>query len=253
MNNCERARNLLVLYLEEELSPDERVPIQAHLAECALCREEVAGLESVRSALADPGLFLPQNDSSEFLPRSLAARAQELSRPKSWRRFAPRSFAWGLSLAASLVLGFTLIWTLNRPEQPPAPFTPQVSHGNNAFLKQMQSIYARESTSQYLSGCQDLLLNVIRSEKTCQGAKHDVSLEIAQARGLLQQKRLLDSELRRPEVARAKDLCDELESFLVDLSTSEKCETAGRLRTLEQFIQREQLLLRINLLQSELS
>lgn len=242
-----------MLYLEEELSPDERAPIQAHLAECLLCREEIAGLESVRSALADPVLFLPQNDSTEFLPRSLAARAQELSRPKSWRRFEPRSFAWALGLAASLVLGFTLIWTLNRPEQPLTPVTPQVSRGNNAFLKQMQSVYARESTSQYLSGCQDLLLNVIRSEKTCQGAKHDVSLEIAQARGLLQQKRLLDSELKRPEVARAKELCDELESFLVDLSTSEKCETSGRLRTLEQFIQREQLLLRINLLRSELS
>jgi hypothetical protein len=253
MSNCEYASDRLVLYLEEELSPDERVSIEAHLAECALCREEVAGLESVRSALADPGLFLPQNDFSESLPQSLAARAQEISRPKFWRRFEPRTFAWGLGLAASLVLGFTLIWTLNRPDQSPDSPTQQVSHGNDAFLKEMQSVYARESTSQYLSGCQDLLLNVIRSEKTCQGAKHDVSLEIAQARGLLQQKRLLDSELRRPEVARAKELCDELESLLVELSTSEKCETSGRLRTLEQFIQREQLLLRINLLQSELS
>lgn len=251
MSNCEDARDLLVLYLENELSPDQRAEIEAHLAECALCLKEAGEIESVRAALNDSGLFPPREVAWEFLPQSLAARAEEISKRNSWLRRG--RFAWGLGLAASLVLGFTLIWTLDRPEQPLAPIASQVSQGNNAFLKQMQSVYARESTSQYLSGCQDLLLNVIRSEKTCLGAKHDVSLEIAQARGLLQQKRLLDSELRRPEVARAKELCDELESFLVDLSTSEKCETSGKLRTLEQFIQREQLLLRINLLRSELS
>ena len=52
------------------------------------------------------------------------------------------------------------------------------------------------------------------------------------------------------DVARATD---EIENFLVNLSTSQTCARPEEIRRMERFIEREQLLLRINLLQSELS
>jgi hypothetical protein len=72
------------------------------------------------------------------------------------------------------------------------------------------------------------------------------------ARGLLQRKRLLDPELGAPEVARAKELCDELEGFLLNLSLSEKCESRDKLRRIERYVRKQQLLLRIRVLQGEL-
>jgi hypothetical protein len=64
--------------------------------------------------------------------------------------------------------------------------------------------------------------------------------------------RLLDVELRRPQIARAKELCDEIESLLVDLSTVETCASSEGLEQIEQFLEREQILLRINLIRAEL-
>jgi len=55
-----------------------------------------------------------------------------------------------------------------------------------------------------------------------------------------------------PEIARARELCDELENFLVSVSTSEKCETPDRVRSFERSVERRRLLLRINVLQADL-
>jgi hypothetical protein len=158
-----------------------------------------------------------------------------------------------MSMAAMVVLAFGTIWLVNRPAQEPQAVPAAEAPGNAAFLGKMQVAYAREATSQYLSDCQDLLLSLMRAGKNCDRNNYDVSFEVERARSLIRQKQLLDSELRSPYVASAKVLCDELENFLVHLSMSDRCESPEKMRRMESYIQREQLLLRINLLQSELS
>jgi hypothetical protein len=117
----------------------------------------------------------------------------------------------------------------------------------------MRTAYAREATAQYLSSCQDLLLDFVSSDKTCAGDRYDVSFEVTRARQLLDEKRMLDAQLQVPEVAHAKALCDELERFLVGLSMSQDCESDAAVRTMEQFIESKQLLFRIDLMQSGIS
>jgi hypothetical protein len=156
-------------------------------------------------------------------------------------------------MAAVIVIGFGSIWLVNRPAPEPPALSAAEAPGNAAFLGKMQVAYAREATAQYLSECQDLLLTLMRAGKNCDGNNYDVSFEVERARRLIQRKQLLDSELKSPDVARAKALCDELDNFLVHLSTSDRCESPDKMRRMESYIQKEQLLLRINLLQSELS
>jgi hypothetical protein len=48
-------------------------------------------------------------------------------------------------------------------------------------------------------------------------------------------------------------LCDDLEQFLLNLSTAQECETGDALRTMERFIESEQLLLRIRVIGSGIS
>jgi hypothetical protein len=254
MNNCESVRDLLVLHAEGELPPEQKTQVENHLIACAECREEAAGIDKIRSWLADPALFAPPEDYSwQFLPRKLSERARTLPAVKHWLPANLGSLGWTLSMAATLFLACGLIWLTQRQTPAPVPAVQVEAPGNQAFLGKIQSAYAREMTSQYLAQCQDLLLNVVRAEKSCEGQKYDVSLEVTRARDLLQRKRMLDSELRAPEVAHAKDLCDELEAFLINLSTSEKCESTDKLHGMERFIEKEQLLLRINVLQAELS
>jgi len=49
--NCKEAREHFYPFLNNELSPDERSRLQAHLAVCAACREELAGWQLVSGAL----------------------------------------------------------------------------------------------------------------------------------------------------------------------------------------------------------
>ncbi len=68
---CQEARELLVPYLDGEVSLSERVLVQAHLAECDRCREDLAVLSALQSRL---GQFLQ------------ARAAQAVPSPQAWSR-----------------------------------------------------------------------------------------------------------------------------------------------------------------------
>lgn len=50
--NCQEVRNLLVAYLDNEVPSSERALIQAHLARCSACQQELAALSALRSRLS---------------------------------------------------------------------------------------------------------------------------------------------------------------------------------------------------------
>jgi hypothetical protein len=254
MSKCETIREMLVLYAEEALGPDQTRLVVEHIAGCAACSQEAAQIGTVRSWLADPELFEPeQNLAWQCLPEKLAARSQAL--PEKRRGWAILSLPqWACVTLAFLPVIAGLFWMLRfQAPVPPAAAPALAAAGNEAFLNRMHTAYAREATSQYLTGCHDLLLNVISAERTCTNDRYDVSLEVTRARQLLEEKRMLDADLRVPDVARAKALCDELETFLVSLSLSQECETDVAVRDMERFIGSKQLLLRIDLMQPGIS
>jgi len=250
MNRCEAMKELLVLYAEGALEPQEDRRVAEHLAVCATCRAEAEQIGIVRGWLADPELFEPAPDLAwQLLPEKLSGRARLLEQKRTgWSRL--RVPLWVSGIAATLVLASGLVWMLRRP----APSPPVLAaSGNQAFLSKVRTAHAREATTVYLAGCQDLLMDLIGSEKKCEGDLYDVSFEVARARRLLQQKRFLDAELRVPEIERAKGLCDDLERFLLNVSTSPECESRDAIDSMGRFIEKERLLLRINLMQSGIS
>ncbi len=254
MSDCGKIRELLVLYAEKALNESSTSEVRHHLAACAACSREAGEIEDLRRRLSDPELFAPEPDYAwQMLPSALAARARAAGSAKPWLPWNSGSLVWTASMAAVIVIACGSIWFAGR--QTPATVAPPAAEapGNGAFLHKMQVAYAREATAQYLGECQDLLLTLMRADKKCSGEEYDVALEVERARVLLQRKQLLDSELSSPDVARAKSLCDELESFLINLSTSASCESPAGMRRMESYIQKQRLLLRINLLQSELS
>jgi hypothetical protein len=86
---CDKER--LVSYIFDELDRADRTEMEAHLETCAECREEVAGLRSVR---ADLGTWTPPQPEFAFH----VARG----RKPTWREWWTPAF--GLAAAAVLVL-----------------------------------------------------------------------------------------------------------------------------------------------------
>jgi len=72
---CQEVRELLVVYLDDEITPSERTLIQAHLAECDACQEELAVLSALQSRVS----------------HSLQLRAaQAAPSPQAWSRLQAR-------------------------------------------------------------------------------------------------------------------------------------------------------------------
>jgi len=250
MNDCSAFRELLVLHAEGELDPDQVPRLAAHLAECAGCSGELERIQQLRVWLRDPELLSPpQTEAWVSLPSACSRNAV---RPRRFQlvRFPLR---WALPLAAGLVLAAGLMYVLRRPdvtlEQAAMPAPP----GNEAFLGRIDTAVTMKATTQYLAQCQDLLVDMLNVGRTCAGKRYDVSFEVKRARDLLRRKQILDTELSAPEVAPARDLCDDLENLLVDLSLSQSCETPDKFRSIEKVIESERLLLRIKLVQSEIT
>ncbi len=103
---CRQIEALLAPFVDGEAAPRDAAAVEAHLAQCAECRQAAqeqrevrALLVSRRSALAEPA------------PAGLESRLRQLARPAaaaggSWRRYSP------LAAAAALVLAVTggLYW-----------------------------------------------------------------------------------------------------------------------------------------------
>jgi len=255
MKTCADVWEQLVLYSDDALEPGEKQRVGMHLEVCPECRAEYERIRAVIDGLRDPQLFSPAEDVNwQMLPDRIAARAGSAATRRRWipTHFAARG--WALSMAATLALACGLIWFVQQraPVREQTAAAPAGS-GNEAFLARIQAAYAREVTVEYLAECQNLMVNLLRPDFHCEGDRYDVSLEVVRAQQLLQRKRILEPELRRPEVARAKALCDEIENLLVNLSLAESCARPEEIQRMERFIERERILLRINLLQAELA
>jgi hypothetical protein len=91
--------DLLADYIDGTLPPDERAVVDAHLADCAVCREEIGLAGRAAAALA----ALPEEPVPLGLrPPILAeARREAAPRPHGWERY---QWAAGLAAAACLLL-----------------------------------------------------------------------------------------------------------------------------------------------------
>lgn len=83
-------RERLIEYLYDECQADDRRAVEAHLSECAVCRDEIAGLRGVRQDVL--AWDVPHHES---VWRPFVA----VQRAPSWRDLP----AWGLAAAAALV------------------------------------------------------------------------------------------------------------------------------------------------------
>jgi anti-sigma factor RsiW len=108
---CERLSwDLLVRWVDKELSQAEEVLVGTHLAECEACRREGAEIANVSRGIerAVMGVAVAEHSGDRV---DLAARMGKTDSLKPIRQ-APervmRRFGWGMAIAAMLALGIVL-------------------------------------------------------------------------------------------------------------------------------------------------
>ena len=118
---CGEVRPALGVYLLGAVSPAERAMVRSHLAECAACREEIAGLAALPGLLGtvligdaarldaeEPGQASPGEPAADAVLASMLRRVSRLRRQLVWRRViiaaAVAVLAAGMAAAGSRVL-----------------------------------------------------------------------------------------------------------------------------------------------------
>lgn len=67
MNLCEKTKELLVLFAEDELMPKDTAMVEKHLAECESCRIELEKYQNIMNNLVKTEYTLPASYSGELI------------------------------------------------------------------------------------------------------------------------------------------------------------------------------------------
>jgi hypothetical protein len=135
--NCRKVRRYLFGYSKQELSPEEREQIKAHLDSCSECAREAEEIERINSLLKDDvETFVPSADFNE----KLLAKIQTLSPEEKasdtrnwWARLLHEVFPsvrlrWALVGAASTVILAWVVISIQKPDHIQPEFLSQ-NHG----------------------------------------------------------------------------------------------------------------------------
>lgn len=269
MSRCESFQEALTLQASGDLSPGERVRLEAHLALCTACAHEQQALARLVGALGKVALPSrePEVDWERFAVET-AARAQRESTPRV-AAFRPRSRfalrpafllkAAGVFLAAGLTA--LLVSRVPAPDPPASDaaaadprlaLEPVATEVSAEMQDRVERSLARQNTHRYLEQSRAVLMNVLDTPMRCSRQEIDISTERQRSLELLRRKQLLRTDLDRPELARAANLCDQLEGILMEISTLKDCADLERIQELRSAVQRNQLLVKIRVAEQEL-
>ena len=152
-------------------------------------------------------------------------------------------------LAAGLVVGAAAMYFALRTPGVPTD-RDGAYHASGEFLDRAEREMARRNTLDYLEKSQYVLLDVF--ESAGEGPIVPAAVRTERARDLLQKKKYLNAQLETFQMAKAKAICDQIETLFLELSQIDDELPAAELGRIRGYVEERQLLLKINLVKKEL-
>jgi hypothetical protein len=260
MNTCRQIKDDLVAFLAGELEEGRAERVRAHLNDCPLCRRELRiHREVLRQAEAlNPELDRVLGSVNWDSQAEKIVRAVWQQRPRPQAGLEPRPtplYALRFRpLLAGLLLGVMvgalamfLVFrgTLGRSAGSSEFFASQ------EFLDRADIEIARRETVDYLEKSQYVLFELAQPS----GDNEAFRLSDAaarRARELLSKKKFLNPQLEKIQIAKAKDICDQIEMLFYELSQVSESLSDEQRREIQGLIEEKNLLLKIKLLKKEL-
>jgi hypothetical protein len=120
------------------------------------------------------------------------------------------------------------------------------------FLDRVELEMARRETLDYLEKSQYVLLDFVQAspERTPQAWRSDLASQAA--KDLLAKKRYINPQLDKFRMAKAKEICDQIEFLFFELVQVSGQLSEKDLQNIQSLIEEKQLLLKIKLLKKEL-
>ena len=262
MKDCQKIRKNIVAFLYGELGPEDQLRVKAHLDVCLHCREEARELEFVRkeSESLIPGLpkamssvdweTLPGKIADEVLRQDPVPDSSRLK--KTW--FSLLQPKWRPAYAGLLfgiIIGsLATYFILNSPDLQVAR-APELIFTSD-FLEKAELEMARRDTLEYLEKSQYLLLDFIQTPTGISGEMWGDEFALDKARDLLSKKKFIDPQLDKFRMAKAKQICDQIEYLFYEFTQISENLPPEDLKRIQDLIHERQLMLKIKLVKKEL-
>jgi len=260
---CKKINRDLVAFLYGELDKNVNEQVRSHLDICPHCQEELKELKRVVRAADSLNDNMEEAMASvnwDALPEQISnavfadksALPQRAPRRSFWETLAQsRLKPVYAALLVGVVLGslVTLIvmrTSLLREAQGESFIVSQ------DFLERVEIEMARRDTLDYLEQSQYVLLDFVQAspEVAPQSWRRDLASQTA--RDLLAKKRYINPQLDKFRMAKAKEICDQIEFLFFELTQVSDQLTEEDLQYIQDLIEEKQLLLKIRLLKKDL-
>jgi hypothetical protein len=255
MIKCRSVRPELAAFLSGELGEDARKKVLEHLESCAACRREISGLRELlrdaRTLGSDIEREMESVDWEAQAERIASAAWESRTRPepgtgtRGFRFFAPglRPVLAGAVMGA--VLGALAVFLILKRGPADRPAGDRY-FASADFLERVDLEIARRDTLDYLEKSQYVLLDIVGPDAGASAAA------AGRARELLAKKKFLNSELDKARMAKAREICDQIELLFYQLADVSSGLTDVQRSELRNLVEKKDLLLKIRLLKRDL-
>jgi hypothetical protein len=256
MKKCPMKKSDWQAYLLGDPEEGRSATVAEHLEKCPECRKEVEELRKVMDgAGAVKGEIREALRSVDWdaLPDRIADYVYDRApRPKRAPQFwflQPRLRPVLAGLAMGLILGSLGMYLLLR-NTPSSPVRDRGFFASGEFLDRVELEMARRETVDYLEKSQYVLLDMFGTPGAPEATR--TAVNAAQAKKLLSKKKYLNAQLEKFQMAKAKAICDQIETLFLELAQISDELPEAELAKIQKFVQDRQLLLKINLVKQEL-
>lgn len=263
MKDCKKLRKDIVAFLFGELGPEDQLRVKAHLKVCPLCRKEARELEIVQKESASLSSDISEAMSTvdwETLPEIIADEVfKPTSAPRSFRSnrrwfsllFQPKWRPVYAGILLGMILGSFVTYYVLRPSGTGMVRTQDIVLTSD-FLEKAELEVARRETLEYLEKSQYILLDFIQTPSGLSGQAWRDELTMQKARDLLSKKKFIDPQLNKFRMAKAKQICDQIEYLFYELTQISEYLPPEDLKRIQDLIRERQLMLKIKLVKKEL-
>jgi hypothetical protein len=250
----------LVAFLCGELDAIEEEKVRRHLQACSLCGQELTELQQ---ALRSADSLNPEMEKvigsvnwealSEKIVHSVSvegARPERLAWRERFRLLAPKFKPVFAGVLLGVLVGALAMYFLFRGS-PLRRNGGEKFFASGEFLDRIDIEIARRETLDYLEKSQYVLLEFARAD-TGKGKFEPRGLAAQQARELLEKKKFLNPQLEKVRMAKAKEICDQIELLFYELSQISESLRDEKRQEIQNMIEEKNLLLKIKILRKEL-
>lgn len=252
MKACREFRRDLEWLAADELAGARQQALEKHLCSCPACRRELEAWRSLLDAAAIPAAEIEAAAAAVDWPtvsdRILAAAER--------RRFAARrpalSPAW-LAAAAALAAAAGLgLFFLGRSTAPSVS-APSGRAGLAAAVMHLQAGLAREEAISYLQQSQLVFVDLLKDCPSEEMAANELRLYSRKAKELLLRKKYIEQNLPPVEWLKVRPVSERIDWLNYEILQLEEPRLCSQIRRLQRLLEDEKLLLKIRLLERDLS